>query len=134
MLVEIPLIQRFQLLLGQPILSLAVVLGTLLLAGGLGSGLSQRWHAGRLRAGMVAAALGCVAGGLLAAGLLPDLVQAVLHGPLAIRLGVAILFTAPLGLAMGIPFPSLLRLVGQGARKDAPTWPCCGGSTAPFRS
>ncbi len=119
MLVEIPSIQRFQLLLGQPILSLAVVLGTLLVAGGLGSGLSQRWHAGRLRAGMVAAALGCVAGGLLAGGLLPALVQAALNGPLALRLGVAILFTAPLGLAMGIPFPTLLRLASREDRGDA---------------
>ncbi len=48
MLVEVPLIQHFQILLGQPILSLAVVLATLLLAGGLGSFVSQRWIVGDL--------------------------------------------------------------------------------------
>src|SRR5690606_10314465 len=43
MMIEVPLIQRFQVLLGYPMLSLVTVRGTLLLAAGLGSLAGQRW-------------------------------------------------------------------------------------------
>ncbi len=122
MLVEIPLIQRFQLLLGHPILSLAAVLATLLLAGGLGSWISQRWQTSILswRVGLV---------GLLIVGLaivywfaLPPLVDAQLVAPFAVRLLTAVMLTALIGFPMGIPFPSLLRLTEQNRGQVALLW------------
>ena len=67
MLVEVPLIQRFQLLLGYPVLSLAAtVLGGLLLAErGAGSLVSQRWAEPNLRQRVTLAALWIAGVGLL---------------------------------------------------------------------
>ncbi len=115
MLVEVPLIQRFQILLGQPILSLAVVLATLLLAGGLGSFVSQRWIVSRLPVRVM------FAGGWIALVVvvyefaLPSLVGSLLPQSFAVRVAGIVGLTALLGFPMGIPFPSLMRLAGAGA-------------------
>ncbi len=110
MLVEIPLIQRFQLLLGYPVLSVATVLGTLLLAGGLGSLLSQRWSETSLLRWVIVAALWIGGVALLYRLILPSLVRQLLAAPLAWRVLAAIGLTALLGIPLGVPFPSLMRL------------------------
>lgn len=115
MLIEIPLIQRFQLLVGYPVLSLVLVLGALLLAGGIGSWVSQRWPAPSLMRRVMIAATAIVAIGGVYLFVLPIIVQAAVGLPLAARAWVVVLLTAPLGFAMGIPFPSLLRAVGERA-------------------
>jgi predicted membrane-bound spermidine synthase len=123
MLVEVPLIQRFQLLLGYPVLSIITVLGALLLAGGLGSLVSQRWPAeGLLRRVIIAAVwVGLVAG--LYWLVLPTIVRNLLAAPLELRVLAAIGLTALLGFPMGIPFPSILRVAGnQYQRNVALLW------------
>jgi spermidine synthase len=120
MLVEVPLIQRFQLLLGQPILSLAAVLATLLLAGGLGSLWSQRWPTPALPRRVAFAALAVVIIALAYAFFLPALTRSLLSASFAVRLLATMGFTALLGLPMGIPFPSLLRLAGLADRERVP--------------
>ncbi len=122
MLVEIPLIQRFQLLLGYPVLSLAVVLGTLLLAGGAGSLLSQRWALPRLADRVLAAGLWIAALSVVYRFALPPLVAALLPGSLAMRIVAVMALTALLGVPMGIPFPALIRRVGQRQRRVALIW------------
>lgn len=122
LLVEIPLIQRFQLLLGYPILSLAAVLATLLLASGVGSLISQRWHETRLPRRVAAAGLCIVVIGVTYRFVLPSLVNSVLDQPLAVRLLVTVILTAVLGVPMGIPFPSLLRLAGRSDQRVALLW------------
>jgi spermidine synthase len=117
MLIEVPLIQRFQLLMGYPVLSLVLVLGTLLLAGGIGSMVSQRWPVTSLMqrvmlAGAIIAGIGIVY--LIA---LPAIISAAVGLPVAVRALIIVLLTAPLGLAMGIPFPSVLRVAST---KPAP--------------
>jgi predicted membrane-bound spermidine synthase len=113
MMIEIPLIQRFQLLLGYPTLSFALVVGTLLLSGGIGSWVSQHWPAAQLprRVRIVAVAIAAL-GLLYAVALPPLLAQAVALPPFA-RAVMIVLLTAPLGLLMGMPFPSALRMAGQ---------------------
>ena len=120
MLVEVPLIQRFQLLLGQPVLSLAAVLATLLLAGGLGSLWSQRWPVETLPRRVAFAAGVIVVMALLYALVLPQFVQSLLAASFGLRLLATILFTALLGFPMGIPFPSLLRLAGLADSAQVP--------------
>jgi predicted membrane-bound spermidine synthase len=122
MLVEVPLIQRFQLLMGQPILSLAVVLATLLLAGGLGSWVSQRWLTASLPARIrwVGLWITILAGIYWVA--LPSLVNAMLMTPFGMRLLVTVILTALLGFPMGMPFPSLLRMGSEGRQQVALLW------------
>lgn len=96
--VEIPLMQRFILFLGQPIYAFTAVLAALLLFSGLGSlaatRLSPRHVLPLLSAAILLYPLG-----------LPLLFQALLGTPLAVRLLATALSLAPLGLLMGIPFP-----------------------------
>jgi hypothetical protein len=120
MLLEVPLIQRFQLLLGYPVLSLTLVLGTLLLAGGLGSLISQRWPREGLPRRVAGAALliGVVA--VLCRLVLPSLVRQLLPAPIVWRVLVTVGLTALLGIPMGVPFPSALRLVGERHGRGVP--------------
>jgi hypothetical protein len=106
--VELALLQQLTLLLGHPSFTLSVLLFTLLAAGGVGSALSPRVPV-RIACGVVA---GIAAASAL---LLPRLIPALLPLPLPARIVIAIGLLAPLGVAMGMPFPRGLQLVGRGA-------------------
>ncbi len=110
MLVEIPLIQRFGLLLGQPSLALIVVTGALLLSSGLGSYISSRIALNllpqRVTLAAAAAAITIVASLLV----YPALISAALPLSMELRVAVTILAILPLGFVMGIPFPGGLRM------------------------
>src|SRR5438874_2425382 len=58
--------------------------------------------------------------GAIEALALPKLVPALLWLPLWGRIAVAILLIAPLGLAMGMPFPRGLRETGDGSLPTPP--------------
>jgi len=122
MLIEIPLIQRFQLLLGQPALSLVAVLGTLLLAGGAGSLLSQRWRTPQLAPRVALAGVWIAGLALVYRFGLGAVSDALLGQPLAVRLLAVMVLTALLGLPMGLPFPSLMRVGGQVPQRVALLW------------
>ncbi len=102
LLVEIPLLQRTILYLGQPALAFAVVLFALLVASGAGSRLS-----GRLPARALFPLLLTVGGGTLAG--LPLLHRATLAWPLPARIGLTVAGLTPLGILLGMPFPQGLR-------------------------
>jgi hypothetical protein len=120
MLLEVPLIQRFQLLLGYPVLSLVLVLSTLLLAGGLGSLISQRWPQESLPRWVAGAAVLIGAMTLLYRLILPSLVRQLLPAPLPWRALFTVGLTALLGVPLGVPFPSALRLAGAWRRRGVP--------------
>jgi hypothetical protein len=107
--VEIPLMQRFILFLGQPIYAFTAVVVAILLFSGLGSlaaaRLSPRWTLPLLVVAILLYPLG-----------LPILFRAVLGAPLGVRLLATGLSLAPLGFLMGIPFPGGLAWL----RKRAP--------------
>ncbi len=120
MLVEIPLIQKFILLLGHPTLSLASVLFCLLVAASLGSRLSQGWPLARLpRLVLLAAGFTAVVS-VLYALVLSSVLDLVLPWPLSARFIVLGLLVFPLGLAMGVPFPSGLRLMSVKRQREIP--------------
>ena len=102
--VEIPLAQRFILVLEQPVAALAVVLFALLLFSGLGSLTVQHWR--------LAWGLGAL---IVLIGLYPLLLQPLsalaLRFPEWGRIGLSVLALAPLGYLMGLPFAGGLRVV-----------------------
>ena len=111
--VELALLQHLTLLVGHPIFTLSILLFTLLAAGGVGSAISGRVrarHACLLIAGL----------GLVYALALPRLVPALLPLGLPARIALALVIIAPLGVAMGIPFPRGLGRAGQGALPAPP--------------
>lgn len=112
--VEIALMQKLVLFLGHPTLALSVVLAGMLAFAGLGAGLSVRYDLG-LGRDRIRLALFC-GGAIALATLLSDLVLPALLGlPQALRLAIALLVLAPVGLALGAPFPAGLRLLEREA-------------------
>ncbi|MFH1929611.1 MAG: hypothetical protein ABIK79_15775 [Chloroflexota bacterium] len=111
--IEIPLMQRFILFLGQPTYAFGVVLFALLLASGIGSVLSTRING-------IAALLALVALALLYPLALPWLFERTLGLPLAARVVITVLSVAPLGMLMGIPFPKGIAIVGHEAPELIP--------------
>jgi SAM-dependent methyltransferase len=110
--IEIVLLQRLQLFLGQPIYTYSVVLASLLVFTGAGSYLADRIES--VSHQKLCYCLLAVVGVVVVTELiLPSLLALALGLPLFTRVGVAVIAVAPLGLALGVPFPTGLRLVRQ---------------------
>ena len=116
---EMALLQRFTLFLGQPVYTFAVVLAGLLVCTGMGASL-----AGRLRAQprqhlrwIIPLILVTLVG---IAFLTPLVLSAALALPLVWRILLALLLIAPLGVLLGLPFPTGLRVVAHEASMLVP--------------
>jgi spermidine synthase len=116
-LVEIAFIQRFVLFLGHPTYALTVVVFLLLLASGAGSLASRRWLG---KTGRSLLPLALIAGViLLYVFILPAILNALVGLPFAAKLAVSAALLAPLGFAMGMPFPSGLRALASSQTGEA---------------
>jgi SAM-dependent methyltransferase len=120
--VEMALIQRLVFFLADPIYAVTVVLAGLLFVSGLGSA----WAARQLRKGISATRLACfaailvaVTGAVYALGL-QTVLTPLLSWPLAARMALAFLVILPFA-AMGMPFPLVLRQLGQ-TREELLPW------------
>ena len=115
---EIAFIQKSLLILGTPVLALAVVLGAFLISAGAGSLTAWRRDARRTPLRAVTIAIAALSGAYL--WLLPSLVDAAatLAPGLKVALVVALVF--PLGFLMGMPFPVGLRRVSLAAPRWVP--------------
>ena len=111
-MVEIALLQRFLLFLGQPIYTYAVVLAGLLIFTGAGSYLAGRLRKepGEALKRVLPLALLVV---LATAVVTPAVFHVFLGSGLTVRILIAMLLVAPLGLMLGMPFPLGLRLAMQ---------------------
>ena len=107
-LIQVALIQKFVLLLGQPTYALTVIVFSMLVASGAGSFLSRKVVADEDRR-LAAVLMGiAVLVGVLALGAKP-LVTAAATWPLQMKVAVTALSIAPAAFLMGMPFPSGLR-------------------------
>ena len=123
MLVEIPLIQRYTLILGHPAYAFSVVLAGILVFSGLGSLLSDR---ARLRPCLFA--LGVVAA--FQPMVAVWLQQVSPRWSLLARGSAVLIALGPLGLLMGIPFAKGLAFLAEQARHDMPwAWAINGGTS-----
>ncbi len=113
--VEVPLLQQLILYLDQPTYSFAAVLFAVLFWSGVGSLLSD-WTG--CWSSLAVAAAGGLA--LVYAFAAPAMFDAALGLPLPARLAVAILSLAPLGIALGVPLPSGMKLLGRTAPRLVP--------------
>ena len=112
--VEIPLLQRFILYLGQPAYAFAIVVSALLVAAGVGS----RYLSDRLPLRTTLWGIALLA--VTYPWLLSLLFAATLQLPFAGRVAVTVAAIFPLGMLLGIPFPRGVRLVGQTAAQLTP--------------
>jgi hypothetical protein len=116
-MIEIVLIQRFLLFLGEPVYTFAVVLAGLLGFTGVGS-----WVVGRFREDPRLSLMWIIPAILLVLLLTaigsPWILTSALGLPLPLRIAIVVAMLAPLGLVLGMPFPSGLRIVAI----EAPTF------------
>jgi predicted membrane-bound spermidine synthase len=115
-LAEIAFIQRFVLFLGHPTYALTVVIFLMLLASGAGSILSRRWLFDPLQ--VRTALLVVVVLLLTSIWVLPPLLRALVGLPFLLKLMISAAALVPLGLAMGMPFPSGLRALAAGSAQQ----------------
>ncbi len=115
-LAEIAFIQRFVLFLGHPVYALTVVIFLMLLASGAGSMLSRRWFSNPAKANTAL----IVTIVLLVAyvWILPPMLRTLVGLPLPLKLLISAVALIPLGLAMGMPFPSGLRALASAKEDD----------------
>jgi hypothetical protein len=115
MLIEVSVLQRFVLLLGHPVYSLTVTLFSLLLGTGIGASWSRGLAAATLRrSGVVAVAIVALSA-----------IAVILVSPLVIdwaipfarpaRMAIAVAMLMPMGLVLGVPMPTGMRLLSARA-------------------
>jgi len=111
MLIEIGLLRRFILILGQPIYALAVILCALLIFSGLGSLLSGRLSSGREQRALPRILLALVLLSNLYIFGLPHILDLAMTASLVTRCLVSVLLLAPLGMLLGMPLPVGMKLL-----------------------
>jgi hypothetical protein len=113
-MIEIVFIQRFLLFLGEPVYTFAVVLAGLLGFTGIGS-----WAVGRLdathRLSLMYTIPAILLLLLLTAISSPWIFTSALGLPLHWRIIIVVAMLAPLGISLGMPFPTGLRIVANEA-------------------
>lgn len=123
--VEIALMQRFALLLGHPSRSLALVLTSLLFFAGVGS-----WLASRPRMNLAYLLPALVLTIVGTTYWYPSVITYALPWSFYARAALTVALVAPLGILMGMPFPTGLRLVSQWGGTAVPwMWGVNGGTT-----
>jgi len=118
-MIEIALLQRFTLFLGQPAYTLAAILAGLLVWTGVGSAVAGR-IAGDPRRALRTLVLVVPVVLWMTAVVTPWVFEVALGWPFASRVVVAVLLLAPLGIVLGMPFPTGLRLLSDEATALVP--------------
>ena len=113
MLIEVGLMQKLVLFLGHPSFSIATTLAALLTFSGIGSYLSGRAQSSAAVIAQRALILLLIVGFIDLFFVVPVIVDAALGFPMSIRVLLTVLVLAPLGLLMGVPFPSGIRVLGN---------------------
>ena len=111
MFVEIPLIQKFILFLGQPLYAIATILSTLLISSGLGSLCAGRFSNEQARRGLLFVIFSLVVLLIIYIYLLPPVFNVFLGMQGMVRFLIAVILIIPLGMLMGIAFPMGIRLL-----------------------
>lgn len=114
-MLQICMIQKFTLLLGQPVFTLLTVVSTMLVASGIGSFYSTKLFPNK----KVVFIIICVYAAAL--GLLnPMLFKAFASFALPLRIIISVVLIFPLGFFMGMPFPTGLGLINDEQKKFIP--------------
>ena len=119
MLVMIPLVQRFFLLLGNPTLALVVTLEGLLLGAGIGSFISSR-RATQLHRLVGISVIGLIVLLLAHIFFYQWALGQLLQTDLPVRIAGCLAMVFPVGLLIGIPFPTGMRIAGSVAPSSVP--------------
>jgi hypothetical protein len=109
-LIELALLQKLILLMGNPTMTFALLLFTLLISSGSGSLISSRVAKNNMKN------LIFVIGGIAALGIsyilfLPPIIYSTIAESIEVKAAVSIAILAPIGFLMGMPLPTGMRLL-----------------------
>ena len=127
MLIEIALIQKFILFLGEPTSAIAALIFSLLIAGGLGSFFSRKWNVDKQHYAFKS----CLVIALIVIVymlILPFILNVAIGYSAQARFLFAFALISPLGFLMGIPFPALLGYIKREPENDAAWMWCINGA------
>ncbi|MDQ3853453.1 MAG: hypothetical protein M3299_11520, partial [Thermoproteota archaeon] len=109
-LIELALLQKLILLMGNPTMTFALLLFTLLISSGAGSLLSSRIAKNTMK--NLVFVIGGVAGlGILYVFFLPLVIYSTIAEPFEVKAAISITILAPIGFLMGMPLPTGMRLL-----------------------
>lgn len=109
-LIELALLQKLILLMGNPTMTFALLLFTLLISSGAGSLLSARIAKNNMK--NLVFIIGGIAGlGILYFLFLPPIIYSTIAQPIEAKAAVSIAILAPIGFLMGMPLPTGMRLL-----------------------
>ncbi|MCE9651906.1 MAG: hypothetical protein K8Q89_02445, partial [Nitrosarchaeum sp.] len=109
-LIELALLQKLILLLGNPTMTFAILLFTMLLSSGIGSLISAKMIKNGTK-NLTWAILGIVAIGLVYVVLLPDMIYSVIAENFVTKVAISVGLLFPIGFLMGIPLPTGMRVL-----------------------
>jgi spermine/spermidine synthase len=109
-LIELALLQKLILLLGNPTMTFAILLFTLLISSGSGSLLSSRIARNNMK-NLVFVIGGIAALGILYVVFLPPIVYSAIAESFEVKAAVSVAVLAPIGFLMGMPLPTGIRLL-----------------------
>jgi hypothetical protein len=120
MFLEITFIQKFILFLGHPLYSVSIIIFSLLFSSGLGSFYSKKILGQNLKGNLRRSLLVCAGLIVLYLFLIPLFHESLIGFNLTLKIILTFLVIFPLGFLMGFPFPTGVRLLGQGEKRLIP--------------
>jgi hypothetical protein len=109
-LIELALLQKLILLMGNPTMTFALLLFTLLISSGAGSLFSSRIAKNNMK--NLVFVIGGIAGlGILYFLFLTPIIYSTIAEPIQVKAAVSIAILAPIGFLMGMPLPTGMRLL-----------------------
>lgn len=111
-LIELAMMQKLILLIGNPTMTFAILLFTLLLSSGSGSLVSSKIIRNNTR-NLVFVISGIAALGMLYVALLPSIIYSTISEPFEVKAMISIAVLAPIGFLMGMPLPTGMRLLKE---------------------
>ena len=128
MLVEVTYLQKFILFLGQPAYAMSAVLFSMLVFSGLGSLWSRKSEPTPRIVGVAVLAVGLLV--LVQALWLGWLIRSFLGWHIWAKFAIAVGLIGPLAFAMGMPFPTGLRMLGRRTQSAIPLAYCANGCSS----
>jgi predicted membrane-bound spermidine synthase len=111
MLIEVTMIQRIMLVLGNPVYAMSTIIFTMLTGAGFGSLASSRISLHKLHKYMIRTCCAVVCLILLYQFSLPSIIHFMSTGSTSFKTFVAVILVFPLGFVMGFPLPMAVRLI-----------------------
>ena len=118
-LIELALLQKLILLLGNPTMTFAILLFTVLVASGIGSFTSTRLVKGNTR-NVTFLIAGVISFGLFYVATIPDVIYLTISESFEVKALVSVGLLFPIGFLMGMPLPTAMRLIKSYSPRHVP--------------